>query len=130
MGRQCSAGPGGGNPGSEPEARSHGGLLQQVPSRTSAGHRPGSRPLARKVTLLRRARGHELLITWLTGRLGIRYPMISASMTGVAYGELARAVVMPAAWGCSASAATWKSGFSNVRRRSRATAGACRLVSA
>ncbi len=33
-----------------------------------------------------------MLITWLTGRLGIRYPMISASMTGVAYGELARAV--------------------------------------
>jgi NAD(P)H-dependent flavin oxidoreductase YrpB (nitropropane dioxygenase family) len=33
-----------------------------------------------------------LLITWLTGRLGIRYPVISASMTGVAYGELARAV--------------------------------------
>lgn len=33
-----------------------------------------------------------MLITWLTGRLGIRYPVISASMTGVAYGELARAV--------------------------------------
>ena len=33
-----------------------------------------------------------MLITWLTGRLGIRYPVISASMTGAAYGELARAV--------------------------------------
>ena len=30
--------------------------------------------------------------TRLTGKLGIRYPVISASMTGVAHGELARAV--------------------------------------
>ena len=33
-----------------------------------------------------------MLRTWLTDRLGIRYPVISASMTGVAYGRLARAV--------------------------------------
>lgn len=33
-----------------------------------------------------------MLATWLTGKLGIRHPVISASMTGVAYGELARAV--------------------------------------
>ena len=32
-----------------------------------------------------------MLRTWLTDRLGIRYPVISASMTGVAYGRLARA---------------------------------------
>lgn len=32
------------------------------------------------------------MITWLTDKLGIRYPVISASMTGVAHGELARAV--------------------------------------
>jgi nitronate monooxygenase len=33
-----------------------------------------------------------MLTTWLTERLGIRYPVISASMTGVAHGQLARAV--------------------------------------
>ena len=33
-----------------------------------------------------------MLTTWLTRRLGIRYPIISASMTGVAHGRLARAV--------------------------------------
>ena len=33
-----------------------------------------------------------MLRTWLTDRLGIRYPVIGASMTGVAYGRLARAV--------------------------------------
>jgi nitronate monooxygenase len=36
--------------------------------------------------------GVRMLRTWLTDRLGIRYPVISASMTGVAYGRLARAV--------------------------------------
>ncbi|WP_029137158.1 NAD(P)H-dependent flavin oxidoreductase [Nakamurella lactea] len=33
-----------------------------------------------------------MLYTWLTERLGIRHPVISASMTGVAHGRLARAV--------------------------------------
>lgn len=36
--------------------------------------------------------GVRMLTTWLTDRLGIRYPVISASMTGVAHGQLARAV--------------------------------------
>jgi len=36
--------------------------------------------------------GVRMLTTWLTERLGIRYPVISASMTGVAHGQLARAV--------------------------------------
>src|ERR1700722_18056475 len=39
-----------------------------------------------------RAGWGPMLTTWLTERLGIRYPVISASMTGVAHGQLARAV--------------------------------------